>query len=268
MIKRTQTVLILATIIILTLLLSGCQQPDYSAYFTEVPGNTNDAGGDFLTATQIIAATEAPVTPTATATTEPTQAPPTETPTATPTEIPFGDKLYATDFSVGWPDLSTQKGTITVSSDGYRFDQDASWAQWTYTTVIKRGQFYASVEVNADNCPSGDGRFGLIFHYDSSSSFRYFAVTCEGGYILFERNLPSGTVLAEGNLPEDLAGDSEAYTLAVRVADNEIKVYVNDLELASYTVGEVTAGDLGIYVESTDSPMSITFTALNVYNIR
>ena len=249
-------------------LLSACQQPDYSIYFTEVPGNDVVDDSVNSTATHIIAATEPPTTPTATATPLPTEAPPTETPTATATEILFGAKLYATDFNAGWPDLTTQNGSLTASSRGYTLDQEASWAQWTYTTVVDRGQFYASVDVTTDTCPSGDGRFGLLFHYTSSSQFRYFAITCDGQYILFERNLPSGNVLAEGEIPENILGEGSPYELAVRVVDTTIYVYLNGAELDSYAVEEVVTGDLGIYVESTNAPMTITFSTLNVYNVR
>jgi hypothetical protein len=186
-------------------------------------------------------------------------------PEQTAEPLTYGDKTYETDFMIGWPDLPTERGTVTSTTDGYLFEVDSNWALWTFTTQASVAEFYAEVSVVPRTCPAGDSAYGLMFHYVNGDKFRFFSITCGGDYLLFDRNLPAGTVLASGELPAEIDPGTGNHTLGVKVLDGVIIAYVDGTEIARAEVEETPEGDLGLYAQTEADAISILFTRLRAY---
>ncbi|MBN1309910.1 MAG: hypothetical protein JXB30_00730 [Anaerolineae bacterium] len=231
-----------------------------------------------------------------TATSPPTTVPPpthpetetsTEHPTATHTAIPspppttaapleeatveqppsHGALLYETRFRQGWVAMEGDKASGTPKSDGYQIDISQPWALYAYTTRARQSDFFAEVTANPIQCPEGSGAYGMVFHYKSDTSFRFFVIWCSGRYSLLERVGPlSVTMLAEGTLQEEITPSSGEHTLSVRAINNKLTLYVDKKQIARVDVSSSPAGDFGPYAETTGEPMSVLFTWLSIYS--
>jgi hypothetical protein len=177
----------------------------------------------------------------------------------------YGEIIYQTDFQSGWPDIPSDKGTVSVTAGGYQFDLQPNWALWAYTAVVDRGEFYMESSVSPMICPEGRGGYGLMFHYLSSDQFRYFIITCDGRFVLFERALPEGVSLASGTLPDTIDMASPSHILGVRVASSTAYLYVDSVEVGTAPLSDTPEGDIGLYVESGGQALTILFSQLSVY---
>ncbi len=184
---------------------------------------------------------------------------------AQPDPPEVGSVLYETDFSIGWPILEIDNGSTQPRSDGYLMDV-AEYGLWAYTTQAGYSAFYVEVEAVPQQCPSGQGSYGVMFHYVSDTSFRVLIVTCSGRYVLFERTSDvRAKVMAEDVLPDPVRPGSGTHRVGVLSSDGKLTLYVDDYLVSSVTVVTMPAGDVGPYVETTGAPISVLFTRLAVY---
>ncbi len=196
--------------------------------------------------------------------------------TATPAPNPAGDPgapprgalVYESNLRTGWPVIDTDFGTGNMIPTGYQIivEREEPWALWVYTTLVRESEFYAEVTVTPNECPAGQGAYGLLFHYESESRFRFFVVACSSGFTLFERSAPgSTTALVSGVLPEGSSPAAGEHILGVRSQGSVVTLYYDNTELGKVNVADMPAGDIGPYVQTSEGRMAATFSRLAVY---
>ncbi|GAB4478418.1 MAG: hypothetical protein Kow00124_22840 [Anaerolineae bacterium] len=196
--------------------------------------------------------------------------------TATPAPNPAGDPgapprgalIYESDLRTGWPVIDTDFGTGNMIPTGYQIivEHEEPWALWVYTTLVRESEFYAEVTVTPNECPTGQGAYGLLFHYESEARFRFFVVACSGGFTLFERSAPgSTTTLVSGVLPAGSSPATGDHVLGVRSQGGVVTLYYDSVELGKISVADMPAGDIGPYIQTSEGRMAATFSRLAVY---
>ncbi len=207
---------------------------------------------------------------------EPTEPTGDDEPTLTvaappPGELPaHGEAIYTTDFSSGWTTVTSERdgevrGSATITPDGYLFEVAGSWGHWVFTTRADAGAFYAEITAVPQECPTGRGAYGLLFHHVDNSTFRAFMVTCGGDYALRESTASGEDDLAAGSLPEGIDPSTGEHTLAVQAYQDSLTVFVDGISIDAVSVPDLPAGDFGPYTETGDDPIAILFTRLDVY---
>ena len=188
--------------------------------------------------------------------------------TLEPSPASHGPSIYHTDFLSGWAIFDELQVHTSHTGDGYLINVQGPWAGWTYTTRLHESNFYAEITAHPSECPSGQGTYGLVFHYEDESHFRAFVVWCSGLFSAFERTEASrANLLIEGALPQGLDISMGDHRIGVLANNNTLKFFVDDYEIGHIGMAEFPAGDIGPYVESTGSqPISILFTDLNIYS--
>jgi hypothetical protein len=208
-------------------------------------------------------ATEAPPQPD-----EPDE--PTEPPSATPAtaEPPTrGEVIYDSNLQVGWPDINTDNGSGGHVPGGYliRIPSGETWAFWVFTTRVNEVEFYAEVEANPNDCPASQGAYGLLFQHRDDANLRTLSITCNGDYVLLERNSGTEVTLAEGPLPLEVDPSTGSHTIGIRAFDNTITAYADDFPLISMSIPGMEGGDFGPYVQTDGAATSVRFTHLAIY---
>ena len=181
------------------------------------------------------------------------------------TQPVYGEALYETSFKSGWPDISTDHGSSSVVDGAYRFEVGADWAHWVFTSQATQSVFYAELTAQPVACLAGDDAYGLIFQYESSSSFRFFAVTCDNQYILGERAGTRNRAVVSGSLPEGSNMAEGEHIIAVWAHDSTISGYADGSFVDSATFETMPAGDIGPYAETGDDSITVDFSRLVVY---
>ncbi len=211
-------------------------------------------------------------------TVETTTVPATETPfltVAVPASVTpaltYGTPIYETTFRTGWPDLTSNNpsgavvGRSLVVDGGYQFEVGKDWAHWARTTRVSASSLYVEVMAMPITCPAGQGGYGLMLHYVNNNQYRYFVITCNGSYLLLERNLPETTILASGRLPESINPTTGSHTIGVQAIDNTLSAFVDGIWVATATVTDMPAGDIGAYVEADLDVITVVFSHLAAY---
>jgi len=214
--------------------------------------------------------TDEPATDDSTEEPESSSPEPTEEPADSgSTTMTTGDLLYETHFAEGWLEVTSgddDNGVSRPVPGGYQFTIDRDWDHWTYTSQMAVGAFATQVEVETKTCPRGRGGYGIVFHYQDDSNFRYLLVTCSGDYQIIERDLPRDPVtLASGSLPESIDTGIGVHTLGVRVQDNQVEAFVDGELIATADISDMPVGDIGLIVDTDDQPLDILYTSMEIY---
>jgi len=193
-----------------------------------------------------------------------------EAPTSTPTPEPLvpGELLYETDMRLGWEPIDEAYGTGSKNDRGYQLsvEFDQPWAIWAYTTKIRESDLFVEITATPDECPAGQGAYGVIFHFVSNAQFRFFVIACGGGFTLFERNgIDNATNLVSGTLPPGTNAAQGEHKIGVRVQAYTISLYFDGVELGRVEVADTPPGDVGPYVQTNSGRMAATFSHLAVF---
>ncbi|MBN1427864.1 MAG: hypothetical protein JXB07_05720 [Anaerolineae bacterium] len=253
-------------LIVLLSITLACNLPSVKPTVTPTSASTTPTSPTSHPATET--ATDLPAE-TPTATLPPTATAASATSEAVTSEPPpnHGALLYETRFRQGWVALPGDKAVGTPKSDGYQIDISQPWALYAYTTHTQQSSFFAEITASPVQCPEQSGAYGMIFHYQSNTSFRFFVVWCSGRYSLLERTGPlSVTMLAEGTLPEEIDPATGEHTLSVHALNKKLTLYVDNKRLAGATVTGWPTGDFGPYAETIGEPLSVLFTWLSIYS--
>jgi hypothetical protein len=176
----------------------------------------------------------------------------------------LGELLFETDFRY-WPDFEQDSGFAQSVDGGYRL-QAQQYYLWGRSAEARHSAFYAEVKARPEQCPAARGYYGIMFHYQEKDVFRAAVVSCSGRYALLERAGPDRTTtLVEGKLPDEVDPGSGTHRIGVLAVNNTLKLYVDDYPLVRVDVSDMPTGDIGPYVETGDSPISVLFTRLSVY---
>lgn len=224
-------------------------------------------------------ATEPPP-PTTAPTTAPTEAPvdvPTETsPTDTPVSEVDANILFRdnfTDPASSWPEDKFDNYFIGYHEPEY-YHVELTGANYR-TTVFepqKRSFSDATIELKvltaaAKTAPEGDFRYGLAFR---RSGDQYYAFTIsprsKNWFVL--KSSPNGlTILKEGT-DEEIHDVDVDDLLRVDLQGSTFTFHINNQIVGEVTDTDYTAGEVGFYVESFDSPNThIHFDDLVIRNL-
>jgi len=157
-------------------------------------------------------------------------------------------------------------GNSSLVPEGYQINAN-QYALWVYTTRVRTDSFYAEAVATPTLCPTGQGAYGLLFHFQDDNHFRSLVVTCSGRYSLLDRTGPnSTTTLSEGTLPPDINPSIGEHVISVRAFGNALNLYMDYLPLDTIEdIAEMPTGDIGLYVQTIDSPISVIFSRLSVF---
>jgi len=262
--------LTIITLILVSVLLSGCNFP---AYLEETPEEGDDSMATEIakiltgtpeeaeptpTQTQPVQATEVPPT----STPEPTEETPdpTNTPTAEPTPT-LADTDPAADLGSpdwvddmgdddNWPTGANQYTTIAFENSYLKLtaetDLDGWRLSWPFLT-----DFYLEASMQTPECSGGD-HYGLMFRVPANANANrgyLFGVTCDGRYSLrrwdgqtmyFPINWTASDAINEG---EDVVNK-----LGIMARDAEIALYINGQKVAEVTNNTYLEGSFGVFV--------------------
>lgn len=176
----------------------------------------------------------------------------------------YGDPVYQTDFSSGWPEINTDTGNESMVDGGYQID--TRLAMWTFTTRMQLAEFYAVATAFSADCPP-EGAFGVAVNYVNDEALRAFVVTCTNEWRLYEKNSPSvASTIAQGSIPFDV--DTSTKTrVGVEVLETTYTFFINDVEVGAIELADSPIGDFGPYAQTSadGAPVSVIFTGLEVY---
>jgi hypothetical protein len=157
-------------------------------------------------------------------------------------------------------------GDSSIMPGGYQINANR-YALWVYTTRVRSDSFYAEAVATPILCPAGQGAYGLLFHFQDDDHFRSLVITCSGRYSLLERTGPNNTAsLSEGTLPPDINPGTGEHIISVRALGSTLNLYVDYLPLDTIeNITEMPSGDIGLYVQTIDSPTSVIFSRLSIF---
>lgn len=177
-----------------------------------------------------------------------------------------GALVYETQFGQGWPPLTGDKANGKMASGGYQIDITQPWALYAFTTRARQSTFFAEITASTSQCPAGHGGYGMIFHYQSDTSFRFVTIWCSGRFSLMERTGGTSTVtLSEGILPQGVDPAKGEHIVSIRAFANKLTAYVDGKQITQVDVTTLPTGDVGPYAETIGDPLTVLFKRLAVY---
>jgi hypothetical protein len=189
---------------------------------------------------------------------------PTESVPITPP--PHGALLYQTPFGPAWPLVTGDRAGGKPVTGGYQVDITQPWAFYLYTTHVAQSTFFAEITVSPQQCPAGNGAYGMIFHYQNDTAYRFATIWCSGRYSVMERTGPSSAItLDEDILPGEIDAATGEHIVGLHSAANKLTLYIDDRQIAQVDVTNLPTGDVGPYAETIGNPLSVLFTHLSVY---
>lgn len=174
--------------------------------------------------------------------------------------------LYQTPFGPAWPIVTGDKANGKPVTGGYQIDITQPWAFYFYSTHVQQSALFAELTVTPQQCPTGSGGYGMIFHYQNEAAYRFATIWCSGRYSLMERTDPTSAItLAEDVLPEDIDPSIGEHIVGLRAAANTLTLYIDGRPVGQVDVTTMPAGDVGPYAETTGLPLSVLVSHLSVY---
>lgn len=183
---------------------------------------------------------------------------------ATGTATPEAAVLYQDDFTSqgGWEVGEDPDNRIAVEN-GELLMKVGELDTLLFTTA---GQDLGSVRVEATVRSTGspDGGFGMICHFEDADNFYLGGITADGRYAITRWLDNEATVLTDAsggrwqesaNVPTGQA----SYRVALQCTDETLTLYVNGVEVASVLDANFTAGDIGVFTQSSDSAAAEAF---------
>ena len=190
---------------------------------------------------------------------------------AAPDPAPRGASVFESDFRQGWWEHEENDVKTTHANSGYEISVgNGPNGGWSFTTQTQRAEFYAEVSAEALECPSTNGAYGLIFHYQDDSHFRFFILWCNGKYSLMERTATTtAAVLIEGVLPASIDPATGVHRIGVLALNTTLALYVDDLRIGAIGVPTMPSGDVGPYVQTLSrETIAVRFTRLTVFQTK
>jgi hypothetical protein len=221
-------------------------------------------------------------TPTPTQTTIPTPTivwfPPSATPTqtafATPTPIPdmkpgIGARIFSDNFSdeLNWDTAVSDQASAIISRNRLSLAVQPN----IYIASLRRGStlkdFYAELTARPSLC-RGDDNYGLIVRAIGTYFYR-FVLSCNR--MVYVERINSGVklIIFEPALSGDApAGAPGEVKIGLWASGHEMRLFLNDRFQFSVVDKSFPNGALGLFARSAgDTPMSVTFSDLTVYDV-
>ena len=191
---------------------------------------------------------------------------PIETLTSTPTEsmedpaVILGNASWTADFSSdeeGFYDGDDEHTVIEVQNNALSMTSTMvipGWHTWSFNyRTIKNA--YIEAEIVLYQC-SGTDEYGLVFRGPDYSSGYFFTVRCNGEHSLRTYKEGNYEFIAAWQYSNHLnSGPNENNRLGVRMAGNEIKLYING-ELVDTIVDDTFTGSghFGFFIAAYETP--------------
>jgi len=225
---------------------------------------------------------------------QPTEAPiPTETtlptptiiwfpPSATPTLLAFptytataemnpgiGSKILTDNFSDDsvWDTAVSDQGSATISRNRLSLAVQPNISIASLRRGITLNDFYAEITARPSLC-RGDDNYGLIVRATGTYFYR-FVLDCNR--MVYVERINSGVKLilfnpvASGDAPAGAPGEVK---IGIWAVGSEMRLFFNDRFQFSIIDKSFPSGALGVFARSAgDTPMSVTFSDLTVYDV-
>jgi hypothetical protein len=247
----------LAIILILGMMLSACTPGDDSlaetATVSALPTSTFTATVDWFPAT---------------ATTTPA---PADTPTPNPAATPvYGSLIFSDPFSGSspWKNEQNANGYIIVKQGSLSLAiKAAKGSLFTFRDNTDLTNYYLETTVNVGLC-KGDDQLGVLFRVNGSQSFYRFLVNCQGMVSLQQVAGGTPVVLVDWAPGSVSAGLYQPMTIGVWQNGSKIRIYLNGVLQFEATSDYFSSGGIGFYAHAgSDTPLTVNFTSLNVFDI-
>jgi hypothetical protein len=213
---------------------------------------------------------------------EPSAEPPSPTPegaTAAPTVDPSNPKAslggadYTDNFNSKnyWQefDIASSKMQIKDGEMHFTIKNKASSARWS-VSWLEIEDYYLEVKASTPASCSGLDRYGIMFRAPDPNQGYHFGVTCNGKYILTRWDGSNWVVLVNYTDSDKVnTGGNTSNLLGVYVVGDQIKLYVNDTQVASLTDGFFDGEyRYGLWAASADTDnFTVRFDNMNWWNV-
>ena len=220
----------------------------------------------------------ATMTPTVTATID--WFPATATPTPQPPQTleptldprpPLGALLLEEDYAAAnWITGQTSAGTIAVDANGLTLAVSATAGRiFTLRQATSLSDFYLETVVDISLC-RGDDAYGIIFRASSDQAFYRLWLTCRGAFRLERIRGAEVGVLQDWTPATSVPiGAPVSLPLAIVADGQDLQIYANGVFQFAIRDPLYKEGSIGFAARAAgDSPVTITFTKLKVYELR
>ncbi|UCC63103.1 MAG: hypothetical protein JSV36_20580, partial [Anaerolineae bacterium] len=182
----------------------------------------------------------------------------------------FPPPLYFDDFGdpdSGWPISDRSDYALDYDDGNYRIQlKQDNWAAWTWPGFACAD---CTIEVEAWRSTGANSRYAIAFGLNSSGSQSYFFQVQPGRREYCLRRYDEGTwvMLIPYTYSSHINGDDSHNRLRVTREGSQIRLYVNDHHLASYTDSTYSGTRrVGIYAGSgSTSPVSLRYDDFTVW---
>jgi len=204
--------------------------------------------------------------------------PPSATPTlsafSTNTPVPemkpgIGAKIFSDDFSdeINWDTAVSDDASAIISYNRLSLAAQPNISIASLRRGVTLKDFYAEVTARPSLC-RGDDNYGLIVRAIGTYFYR-FALNCNR--MVYVERINSGVklILFEPVLSGDApAGAPGEVRIGLWAVGHEMRLFLNDRFQFSIIDKSFPNGALGLFARSAgDTPMSVTFSDLTVYDV-
>jgi hypothetical protein len=191
----------------------------------------------------------------------------TPNPAATPV---FGSLIFSDPFSGDnpWHNAQSSAGYVIVKEGVLTLAVKSARASlWTFRDNTNLTNFYLETTVSVGLCKTDD-QIGILFRVNGSQSYYRFLINCQGQESLQQVAGGTPVVLEDWALGSAPAGLYQPLKVGIWQSGSKIRVYVNDELQFEATSDYFKDGGIGFYAHAAgDSPLTVNFTSLNVFNV-
>ncbi len=203
-------------------------------------------------------------------------------PSATPTLLAFptytataemnpgiGLKILTDNFSddTVWDTAASDQGSAAVSRNRLSLAVQSNISITSLRRGINLTDFYAEITARPSLC-RGNDNYGLIVRATGTYFYR-FVLDCNR--MIYAERINSGVKLIifdpvlSGDAPPGAPGEVK---IGIWAVGSEMRLFLNDRFQFSITDKSFLSGALGVFARSaSDTPMSVTFSDLTVYDV-
>jgi hypothetical protein len=207
-------------------------------------------------------------------TTEPPAASPTATEASPSASLPEGVQIVGSPlvfaFDTGWPTLDDDRATIGIIGGDYVFNITNDARRYVNSGYVDQENLYLELDVLPESCPDTSS-YGLYFRFQDTDNYYALNFFCQNRITVHVRSL--GVLitppLVDTTLPDGLdASSPETHTIGLLTRGEEIAIYFDNEEIARFTDGTHTEGDIALYATAQSFGIIVRFEHLEIWNVR
>jgi hypothetical protein len=190
--------------------------------------------------------------------------------TSTPANLPdYSGLQFSDSFSKAddWVIGSYADGNVALGSDSMGLAvARPGGILTTFRKDTYQTDFYLEMQVNSSLCSPNDS-FGPAFWAANSQNYTRLALTCSGQYRLERVKGGKASKLSDWMPSTQLTrGPQLSVKVGLWAGGGLVQVYFNDVFQTELSVSRSTGG-LGMFAQSFDRPLTVSFSSLDVYEV-